>query len=457
MDETQQLPRNPGPGREFPPARNQDPWAARPPQGWSAPGDEPVTPDSTVTMPAVRDDTGTAGGGAEAGGPGAPGGPPYGATAAPGRRGVGLLVAIALAAGLIGGGAGAAVTYSLTDRGTATSFDAPAASGEPADRSGVLGSVEQVAGKVLPSVVSIAVRAGGGPLGAPVRAGSGSGVVLSADGLVLTNNHVVAAAASGGQLTVTFNDGRTAEATIVGRDPASDLAVVKAEDVNGLTPITMSRSADLNVGEQVVAIGSPLGLSGTVTTGIVSALNRPVRTGGSDTPGQDRSTVLDAIQTDAPINPGNSGGPLVNMRGELVGINTAIASLGAGLGGQAGSIGLGFAIPIDQARPIAEQLSKDGTATHARLGVSVTDAVRADRDAAGAVIASVEQNSPAAGAGLRQGDVVTKLGDRRIDSADALVAAVRSHRPGDEVDITYVRDGDTRTAKVRLVADAPSA
>jgi putative serine protease PepD len=424
MDETQQFPRNAGQGT--------------------------ADPHSTLTMPAIGDHGPTP--------PGPAGGEPH-RTAAPARRGVGLLVAVALAAGLIGGGAGAAVTYGLTDRGTATSFDTAPAGGTDGDaRSSVLGSVEQVAGTVLPSVVSIAVRSGGnGPFGAAASAGSGSGVVISADGLVLTNNHVVAAAADGGRLTVTFNDGRTATATIVGRDPASDIAVIKAAGVSGLTPVTIGRSGDLKVGEQVVAVGSPLGLSGTVTTGIVSALNRPVRTGGSETPGEDRSTVLDAIQTDAPINPGNSGGPLVNMRGELVGINTAIASLGAGLGGQSGSIGLGFAIPIDQARPIAEQLSKQGVATHARLGVGVQDAVGTDQGAAGALLASIEQGSPAAQAGLQQGDIVTKLDDRRIDSADALVAAVRSHRPDDEVTVTYRRGGETKTAKVRLVADRPAA
>jgi len=292
-------------------------------------------------------------------------------------------------------------------------------------------------------VVSIGVRGGGGQ-------GTGTGVILSSDGLILTNNHVVEAAADGGAVSVTFNDGRTARARIVGRDPSSDLAVIKAENVSGLQPATLGSSAGLRVGQQVVAVGSPLGLSGTVTTGIVSALNRPVRAGGSELPGQDRSTVLDAIQTDAPINPGNSGGPLVNMRGEVVGINSAIATLGGTLGGQSGSIGLGFAIPIDQARPIADQLAKGGTAQHARLGVSVRDKTGDAGEGQGAELADVVAGGAAAKAGLRQGDVITKLGGRSIDSADALVAAVRSHRPGESVELTYLRGGQSATATVEL-------
>jgi putative serine protease PepD len=361
------------------------------------------------------------------------------------RRGLRVIVATALAAGLIGGGTGAAVTYRLVDDGRpVTALDAPAtgssASNAPA------GSVEQVAAKVLPSVVSISVRGSAGQ-------GTGSGVVISSDGLILTNNHVVESAAGGGPLIVTFHDGRTAQARVVGRDPSSDLAVIKAQDVSGLQQATLGSSADLRVGQQVVAVGSPLGLSGTVTAGIVSALDRPVRAGGSQTPGEDRSTVIDAIQTDAPINPGNSGGPLVNMRGEVVGINSAIATLGGSLGGQSGSIGLGFAIPIDQARPIAEQLADGGQAQHARLGVSVRDSVGDAGQAQGAELADVVADGPAAQAGLRQGDVVTRLDGRTIDSADALVAAVRSHRPGDSVEVTYLRDGRSATVTVRLGND----
>ncbi|HEX6935040.1 MAG TPA: trypsin-like peptidase domain-containing protein [Actinomycetes bacterium] len=358
---------------------------------------------------------------------------PAGPTSAP-RRGVALLAVVALAAGLVGGGAGAALTVALDDD-PATTSSSVGSLRTPASTDGAAaqGSVEQVAATVLPSVVSI-----------EVSGGEGTGVVLSADGLILTNNHVVAAAANGGELRVTFNDGSTASATIVGRDPVTDLAVIKAEGVSGLTAATLGRSADLDPGEQVVAIGSPLGLQGTVTSGIVSALDRPVRTGDA-TSAETASTVIDAIQTDAAINPGNSGGPLVNMRGEVVGINSAIATLGAG--GQSGSIGLGFSIPIDQARAIATQLIDSGTATHAQLGVSVQDT------ADGAAVALISTGSTAEKAGLRVGDVITRVGDRTIEDADSLIAAIRSHRPGDEVTLTYQRDGAQDTVSVTLGSD----
>ncbi len=242
---------------------------------------------------------------------------------------------------------------------------------------------------------------------------------------------------------------------IVGRDPVTDLAVIRAEGVSGLTKATLGSSAALDPGQQVVAIGSPLGLQGTVTSGIVSALNRPVRTGDA-TGTENVSTVIDAIQTDAAINPGNSGGPLVNLEGEVVGINSAIASLGASAGGQSGSIGLGFSIPIDQARTIAQQLIDTGSATHAQLGVSVRDDLSSSSSAFsdGALVASVTAGGAAEKAGLGQGDVITKVGDRPVDGADALIAAVRSHRPGDAVVLTYSRNGNESTARVTLGSDA---
>jgi putative serine protease PepD len=361
------------------------------------------------------------------------------------RRGVALLVAVAVAAGLVGGGVGAAVTSSV-DNHPATTVVSSLGS-QPANTSDLpTGSVEQVAAKVLPSVVSVKVSAAGG-------SGEGTGVVLSSDGLVLTNNHVVASAAQGGQIAVALNNGKSVDATIVGRDPVTDLAVIKARGVTGLTPATLGDSSKLDPGQSVVAIGSPLGLQGTVTSGIVSALDRPVRTGGADQTGQDRSTVIDAIQTDAAINPGNSGGPLVNMRGEVVGINSAIASLGSSLGGQSGSIGLGFAIPVDQARSIADQLVKTGKAVHAQLGVSVGDNADGSSSAGGAQIANVQSGSAADKAGLQQGDIVTKVGDRNIDSADALIAAIRSHRPGDQLTLTYTRGGSSHPATATLGSD----
>jgi putative serine protease PepD len=272
----------------------------------------------------------------------------------------------------------------------------------------------------------------------------------------MTNNHVVSAAAPGGpgapggpaaaQTKVTFADGRTAPFTVVGTDPSSDIAVVRAQGVSGLSPITLGSSANLRVGQDVVAIGSPLGLEGTVTTGIISALNRPVAAGGDR---QNQNTVLDAIQTDAAINPGNSGGALVNMNGELVGINSAIATLGGDAGPQAqsGSIGLGFAIPVDQAKRISDELIKNGTASHASLGVQVGNDATTD----GAKIVEVTAGGAAAAAGLPSGVVVTKVDDRVINSADALVAAVRSKAPGEKVTLTYLDpSGKQQTVQVTL-------
>lgn len=374
--------------------------------------------------------------------------PPPPPPSAPGRvtgperrrpgRGVATLVAVALAAGLVGGGAGAALTATV-DRptpATATSLGAPNAPvSAPAPAAG---SVAEVASKVLPSVVSITVQTNRG-------GDTGSGIVLTADGFVLTNNHVVSAAAGGGQITVTLNDGRSVAARIVGRDPVSDLAVLKADGVSGLAPAALGNSSALAVGDTVVAVGSPLGLSGTVTSGIVSALHRPVSTSG----GNGVSGAFEAIQTDAPINPGNSGGPLVNLSGQVVGINSAIASLGASAGGQAGSIGLGFAIPIDVARPIVDQLMKGQPARHAELGVQVGDATKAGVPS-GALLGAVAPGSPAAQAGLQPGDVIVALDGQRIDSSEALVAAVRARQPGTKVSLTITRGGSTRTVTVTL-------
>ena len=248
--------------------------------------------------------------------------------------------------------------------------------------------------------------------------------------------------------TVTFSDGQTVPFAVVGTDPAGDIAVVRAQGVSGLTPITLGSSADVEVGQDVVAIGSPLGLQGTVTTGIVSALHRPVSAGG-DSSGE--TTVLDAIQTDAAINPGNSGGALVNMNGELIGVNSAIATLGGGQQGSPGapngSIGLGFAIPVDQAKRIADELISNGTATHGSLGVQLSN----DTTARGASIAGVVDGSPAAAAGVPSGAVITKVDERVIDGPEALVAAVRSKAPGDTVTLTYLDEsGTAQTAQVTL-------
>jgi putative serine protease PepD len=302
------------------------------------------------------------------------------------------------------------------------------------------GSVEAVAAKVLPSVVKIDVAGPGGT-------GSGSGIVLTEDGRILTNNHVVELAGPGGSITVSFSDGSTAEAEIVGTDPLTDTALIQAEGVSGRTPATIGSSAGLRVGQEVVAIGSPFGLDATVTSGIVSALDRPVNV-GSDARGN--STTYPAIQTDAAINPGNSGGPLVDLEGRVVGISSSIRT-SSSASEQGGSIGLGFAIPMDEVMPIVEQMADGETPTHARLGISVSD-VR-DVSTPGAQIGEVTDGSTADEAGLRAGDVVTKVGDHRITGADSLVATVRSYRPGDEVQVTFTRDGGEQTVTLELDSD----
>lgn len=351
---------------------------------------------------------------------------------------IGALTIAVLSAGVGGGVA----TLMQPSRPGLTASSNGAAPSEPA-ASLPAGSVEQVAAKVVPSVVKLETNLGR-------QSEEGSGIILSTDGLILTNNHVVAAAkdgASGGgvQTKVTFANGVTTSFKVVGTDPSSDIAVVQAAGATGLVPITLGSSSALKVGQDVVAIGSPLGLEGTVTTGIVSALNRPVAAGGD---AQNQNTVLDAIQTDAAINPGNSGGALVNMNGELVGVNSAIATLGGDSGqSQSGSIGLGFAIPVDQAKRIADELIQSGTASHASLGVQVGNDAGVD----GAKIVDVTNGGAAAAAGLPSGSIVTKVDDRVIGSADALVAAVRSRAPGEKVTLTYLDSaGKPQTVDVTL-------
>ena len=354
----------------------------------------------------------------------------------------GLAVAV-VSAGVGGGVAVAVHPYHVAH--SAIESATPAASRPAANVSA--GSVEQVAAKVVPSVVALQTDAGS-------QSYDGSGIILTADGLIMTNDHVVSAAADadpagpgGAHTTVTFADGRTTPFTVVAADPTSDVAVVRAQAISGLAPVTLGTSGNLRVGQQVLAVGSPLGLDGTVTTGIISALDRPVST-VSDSSNQ--ATALDAIQTDAPMNPGNSGGPLVNMNGQVIGMNSAIASVGTSPDAQSGSIGLGFAIPVDQAKRVADELIATGRASHASLGVQVTDATSPP----GAQIVGVTNGGAAAAAGIPVGAVITKVDDQVIDSADAVGAAVLSHPPEDAVSVNYVvPSGDTRTAHVTLGTD----
>ena len=351
---------------------------------------------------------------------------------------------VALASGFGGGvlsgqsGSRTAVTdSSLSQQSAAAPVSASLATADTT-------TVEQVASAVLPSVVSILATSGN-------SAEEGSGIILTKDGLILTNNHVIAS----GTLTVRFNDGTTATATVVGADATDDLAVIKAAGVSGLTPSILGTSDDLKVGQPVVAIGTPLGLSATVTSGIVSAINRPVRTSAAQDQQTGASTsagsVLNAIQTDAAINPGNSGGPLVDMQGRIIGINSAIASLSTSSSSQAGSIGVGFAIPIDQAKRIAQEIINTGTATHAVFGAALSDnATSATAIPDGALVGEITTGGAAQLAGIRTGDVITKVGALPVDSADALIAAIRSLPPGTTVTISYLRGTATATAAVTL-------
>jgi putative serine protease PepD len=443
--------------------------------GYSGHGQQQTHPQGYdwryAQQPAYRQPYGPFGGGQA--GPGA-GGPPPPLGVPRKRSRAGALTVGALAIAVVSAGIGGATASVIEHHAqlAATADGALGGGATPGMPAGAaVGSVEQIAAKVVPSVVMLETNLG--------RASEeGSGIVLSSDGLIMTNNHVVATAANPGKApaphqkpdddgggggsvgpepdappppagkpktTVTFSDGRTAEFTVVGADPTTDIAVVRVQGVSGLTPINIGSSANLRVGQPVMAVGSPLGLEGTVTTGIVSALNRPVSTTGES---GNQNTVLDAIQTDAAINPGNSGGALVNMSGQLVGVNSAIATLGGDSpDAQSGSIGLGFAIPVDQAKRIADELISSGTAAHASLGVQVTN----DKDTPGAKVVEVVPNGAAAAAGLPGGVVVTKVDDRTVNSADALVAAVRSKAPGDKVTLTFKDpSGDTRKVQVTL-------
>lgn len=327
-----------------------------------------------------------------------------------------VLLLAALLTGISGGVVGylaaSRITPALLDPDATLSQVSPPVTRPP-------GSIADIAQRVLPTVVSIEVRS-------PNGAGTGSGVVIDGAGYVVTNNHVISAVATGrGSMRVLFSDQSAAEARVVGRDPRTDLAVLKVEKP-GLKVAALGDSAKIAVGDPVIAVGSPLGLAGTVTSGIVSALDRPVRLGGQGgNSGSDTNAVINAIQTDAPINPGNSGGALVDGAGALVGINSAIATLSSGQG-QSGSIGLGFAIPINEVRDIAQQLIRTGKVQHATLGVRARSVTDGARD--GAEVESVAAGSAAAKAGIKAGDVITRVGDRLVGGADDLVVQIRPAR-----------------------------
>ena len=345
---------------------------------------------------------------------------------------------------LIGGGAGAGVAVLSDDSSTAPSSSVSAQS-VTIKNPETATTATAAAAKAAPSVVTIYVSSGS-------NSGSGSGVILTDDGYVLTNNHVVTLEGAGtGTVQVRTADGTLYDAPVVGTDPSSDLAVVKLDGASGLTPAGFANSDKVQVGDLAVAIGAPLGLSNTVTDGIVSATGRAVATGST----QDDATVIDAIQTDAAINPGNSGGALVNGAGQVIGINSAIATVASqapGSQSQSGNIGVGFAIPSNTAQRIAKELIANGKATRSFLGVSSRTAADDQNSGVGngAEIVSVQPGTAAADAGLKAGDVVTAVGDRPVTTSTELTAAVRSKAPGDKVTLTIRRGNDTKKVDVTL-------
>jgi putative serine protease PepD len=385
---------------------------------WTAPLGAPV---SSAAYPQV---------GAAAGA----GGEPYGsgggaagptATQTGGGFGKGGVVVVALVVGLLAGLVGGVAGFALSGGGNTS------ASGEPLQLSGseappvAEGSVAAIAEAALPSVVSLEVRGNG-------SGGSGSGFVLRRDGYILTNNHVIAGAVDGGSVEVFFDDGTSTSGEIVGRSSSYDLGIVKVEK-SGLTPVALGNSDAVRVGDPVVAIGSPLGLNGTVTTGIISALDRPVTAGG-----QEDQSFISALQTDTAINPGNSGGPLLDASGRVIGINSAIASLATG-GDQPGSIGLGFSIPINQAKRVSEEIIETGASSNPVIGVSLDPSYSGE----GAKVADVTPGGPAAKAGMKKGEIITSVDSVPVADANELVVAIRANAPGDEIELGVKGQGET--------------
>lgn len=360
---------------------------------------------------------------------------------APERKRAKVGAAVIVTAGvtaILGGAVGGAVGYGIAHNQESTAVVTTAAAGAAAPAAALPAtgnSVTQIAKAVQPAVVQLNVSGASG-------AGTGSGFVISNDGYIITNNHVAGMSGKDGSIQVQFSDGTTADGKLVGASADYDLAVVKVNKTN-LPTIELGSSADLEVGQSVIAIGSPLGLSGTVTTGIVSALDRPVTAGGNG----EGTSFIDAIQTDAAINPGNSGGPLVDGAGRVIGINSAIASMGTSAG-EAGSIGLGFAIPIDTAKRVTTEIIKNGSASTPVIGVQLDTTFAGP----GAKVAVVTDGGAAQAAGLQTGDVISKLDGKILADSTELVVGIRAHAPGDTVTLTIIRDGDTVKVPLTLKA-----
>ena len=432
------------PGSPTPPP-DDTPWWSRPSgQAWDAPAPSSGTVDDELTVQATGQ------------------GPDYtshtvwstpeeqsdtlgrGTDRRPRKRSGVLAGALALA--LVAGGAGGAVGYELakhnSDSVTIDGANLGAAPARSVQRP--TGSVADVAAHVLPSVVQIKVNTTQGQA-------TGSGFVIDKAGLLVTNNHVVSGAQ--GRVNVLFIDGTTTTAVVVGTSPSYDLAVLKIKAKN-LNALPLGNSDSIVVGDPVIAIGSPLGLSGTVTSGIISAKNRPVTAGER---GTNDNSFINAIQTDAAINPGNSGGPLVDLDGEVIGVNSAIATLGSTLGGESGNIGVGFAIPINQARRTIEQLITKGSAQFPIIGASLDPAfkgpgARIRTDAAQDGTPPLIKGGPAEAAGVRPGDVITAIDGTKVADSAELIVAIRSHRPGETVTLTVKRSGNERQIRVTLAA-----
>ncbi|THA59327.1 S1C family serine protease [Streptomyces sp. A1136] len=432
----------------------QDPYGQTP-QGQAPYGQAPAAhgaegwPPPPPTVPAYGGDGGHGGDtwGAPLTAHGAP---------APKPKGRGGLIAAVLVAALLAGGVGGGVGYWAAERGNDGAGSTTITATTPKDLKREPGSVAGLAAGSLPSVVTIEASAGDG------EGGTGTGFVYDEEGHILTNNHVVASAANGGKLTATFSNGKKYDAEVVGRAQGYDVAVIKLKNApTGLKPLPLGDSDKVAVGDSTIAIGAPFGLSNTVTTGIISAKNRPVASGDAS---GGKNSYMSALQTDASINPGNSGGPLLDGRGAVIGINSAIQSAGNGGfgGGQAGSIGLGFAIPINQAKNVAQSLIKTGKPVYPIISVSVDLQAKVE----GAKISEqgasanelVDPNGPAGKAGLKPGDIITQFGGKPIDSGPTLISEIWTYKPGDTVKLTYLRDGKPNTVDITLgsrVGDKP--
>ena len=343
----------------------------------------------------------------------------------------GAVVILAIIAGIIGGALGVNASGGFFG-GKANLVSASNSIERKPD------SVAGLANRVLPSVVSITTEAGS----------SGSGFIIDSSGFILTNNHVVEEAAlAKAKIIVTLNNGEDFESTIVGRDSSYDLAVLKIM-ATGLPALQFGDSDKVAVGDSVIAVGSPLGLSGTVTLGIISAKDRAVTAGGS----AGESSFINALQTDAAINPGNSGGPLIDTTGAVIGVNSAIATLSGSLNSQAGSIGLGFAIPINQARKTADQLITTGKASYPVMGVSIDMNFAGPGAKVTTADGAILPGGPAQQAGIKPGDLIIEFGGKAINNPDELIVAIRARSIGDRVEVKYKRGSSTRSTTVTLTA-----